>query len=109
MRSGPAAVLVALSLASCRPSGPTSVENTRSSLEASSEARIDPEHIMSTIEALAADELGGRYSLHSDIDRAASVVIDRLTAAGVKPVGAEFRHRFDIAVGADLVSQGEGH
>ena len=59
---------------------------------------------MSTIEALAADDLGGRYSLHPDIDRAASVVIERFTAAGVKPVGDDFRHPFDIAVGADLVS-----
>ena len=60
--------------------------------------------MMTTIEALASDGLGGRYSLHPDIDRAASVVIERLTAAGVKPVGDDFRHRFDIAVGADLVS-----
>lgn len=60
--------------------------------------------MMATIEALAADELGGRYSLHTDIDRAATVVIDKLTSAGVRPVGDDFRHPFDIAVGADLVA-----
>ncbi len=60
--------------------------------------------MMATIEALASDELGGRYSLHPDIDRAASVVIEKLTAAGVEPVGEDFRHRFGIAIGADLVT-----
>lgn len=62
---------------------------------------------MSTIESLASDELGGRYSLHSDIDRAANVLIEKFEAAGVRPVGDEFRHPFDIAVGADLVSPPE--
>jgi acetylornithine deacetylase/succinyl-diaminopimelate desuccinylase-like protein len=60
--------------------------------------------MMGTIEALASDELGGRYSLHPDIDRAADVLIQRMTAAGVQPVGSDFRHPFGIAVGADLVS-----
>lgn len=60
--------------------------------------------MMATIEALASDELGGRYSLHPDIDRAASVVIEKLTAAGVQPVGDDFRHPFGIAIGADLVT-----
>lgn len=60
--------------------------------------------MMATIETLASDELGGRYSLHTDIDRAASVLIEKFESAGVEPVGDDFRHPFDIAVGADLVS-----
>ncbi len=60
--------------------------------------------MMATIEILASDDLGGRYSLHPDIDRAASVVIEKLSAAGVQPVGSDFRHPFGIAIGADLVT-----
>ncbi len=59
--------------------------------------------MMATIETLASDSLGGRYSLHPDIDRAAGVVADALRAAGVEPVGEDYRHRFGIVVGADLV------
>ena len=59
---------------------------------------------MDTIAALASDDLGGRYSLHPDIDRAAGVLIEKFEAAGVQPVGDDFRHRFGIAVGADLVA-----
>lgn len=97
-------ILAALALASCRTSGPTSDEPSDTSPNAPEVARIEPSQMMATIETLASDELGGRYSLHSDIDRAASVLIEKFEAAGVEPVGDDFRHPFDIAVGADLVS-----
>ncbi|MEM6291038.1 MAG: M28 family peptidase [Myxococcota bacterium] len=63
--------------------------------------------MLQTIEVLASDELGGRYSLHPDIDRAAQVVADQLAAAGAKPVGDDYRHPFPIVVGADVTGPGE--
>ncbi|MCR9164920.1 MAG: M28 family peptidase [Nannocystaceae bacterium] len=103
MRQG-IGILVTIALASCRPSGPTPPGPSDTKPEHPQPARIEPAQMMATIEALASDELGGRYSLHSDIDRAASVLAQKFEAAGVEPVGDDFRHPFDITVGADLVS-----
>ena len=70
-------ILAVLGLASCRPGGPTSDEPSDTSPSAAEAARIEPSQMMATIETLASDELGGRYSLHTDIDRAASVLIEK--------------------------------
>jgi len=102
MRLGPA-ILAMCVLTACRTTGPTPAD-PGTAASGDPMASIEPSQMMATIEALASDELGGRYSLHPDIDRAASVVIEKLTAAGVQPVGDDFRHRFGIAIGADLVT-----
>jgi len=94
--------LAVLALMACQPSGPTPV-GPDALPPVAPPAQIDPASMMQTIETLASDDLGGRYSLHTDIDRAAAVLIERFEAAGVQPVGDDFRHPFSIAVGADLV------
>lgn len=103
MRLGPP-ILAMFVLAACRTTGPASAGPDGGASNGPTSASIEPAQMMATIEVLASDELGGRYSLHPDIDRAASVVIEKLTAAGVQPVGDDFRHRFGIAIGADLVT-----
>ncbi len=61
---------------------------------------IDPQRLLGTVQALAGDQLGGRYSLHGDIDRAARVIENEFEAMGIEPVGENYRHPFGIAVGA---------
>ncbi len=104
MRLAHAATLASLALISCRAGGRGGQTPASADQEASSAVEIDAGQMMATIETLASDGLGGRYSLHPDIDRAAGVVAAALEVAGVEPVGADYRHRFGIVVGADVVA-----
>lgn len=63
---------------------------------------LDELRLLGLLGALADDALGGRYTLHEDIDRAAEAIITRYRQAGVAPAGdAGYRREFEIVVGVD--------
>ncbi len=103
MHTRRALIFVCSLLGACRSGATGSTEPTPDP-STDSAATVDPDRMLQTIEVLASDELGGRYSLHPDIDRAAQVVADKLAAAGARPVGDDYRHPFGIVVGADVTA-----
>ncbi|MEM9462046.1 MAG: M28 family peptidase [Myxococcota bacterium] len=63
---------------------------------------LDERRLLGLLGALADDALGGRYTLHEDIDRAAEAIITRYRQAGVVPAGEQgYRREFEIVVGVD--------
>lgn len=97
-----AQLVLTAAMASCTPKNPPSTQ-APAAPAAPSAAAIDPDRVHETVAQLASDGLGGRFSLHTaDIGRAADYLAHELAAAGVAPVGPNFRHDFDIVVGAEL-------
>ena len=58
--------------------------------------------MFASVADLAADGLGGRYSLHQDIGRAADYIAGAFEDAGIGPVGESYRHPFEVITGAEL-------
>ena len=66
------------------------------------EADVDPQRVFATVAELASDGLGGRYSLHGDIERAARYLADAFDEAGLQPIDGSYLHAFPILVGAEI-------
>ncbi len=63
---------------------------------------LEPARLIGIIEALASDALGGRYTTHPDIRRAAEVITSGYREAGVPPATAEgYLLDFEVTVGVD--------
>jgi len=78
--------------------GPALVEGAAGSLA----ERIDAMRLLGLLDELASDALGGRYTLHPDIDRAAEAILARYREAGVAPGSpAGYRVDYEIVVGID--------
>lgn len=66
------------------------------------EGPLDPLRLLDLLDELASDALGGRYTLHEDIHRAAAAIITRYRQAGViSAVGDDYQLDFEIVVGVD--------
>lgn len=63
---------------------------------------LDELRLLGLLDELASDALGGRYTLHEDIHRAAEVITTRYREAGVVSAsGDDYRLEFEIVVGID--------
>lgn len=64
---------------------------------------VDAQRLFATVDELASDGLGGRYSLYDpDIRRAARYIADILQGASATPIGDDYLHDFGITVGAEV-------
>lgn len=63
---------------------------------------LDDLRLLGLLDELASDELGGRYTLHDDIRRAAASITSRYRAAGVVPGAPDgFEVDFEVMLGVD--------
>ena len=62
-------------------------------------AKLDAERMLSLLETLASDDLGGRFTLSDDIVSSAKLVSERWAASGVKPVGDSYSVPFSLVTG----------
>lgn len=63
---------------------------------------LDGPRLLGLLDELASDELGGRYTLHDDIRRAAESITARYREAGVEPgTAAGYAVDFEVVVGVD--------
>ncbi|MCA9706012.1 MAG: hypothetical protein KDK70_09215, partial [Myxococcales bacterium] len=66
------------------------------------DASLDELRLLGLLDALASDELGGRYTLHDDIRRAAEAITTHYREAGVAAASPEgYLLDFEIMVGID--------
>ena len=98
-------LLSAALLLSCGPKPATTAPTAAASSDAgaaapATEAEIDPERLFGVVDHLAADALGGRYTLAPDIRTSAEWLAAQLKAAGVAPVGSSYTHDFSLVTGA---------
>ena len=73
-------------LAACSP--------TSSPTDTGSPQHFSPEPTLALFEALSSDEMQGRQAGSAESANARVMIIERLNALGVKPVGASFEHPF---------------
>lgn len=57
--------------------------------------------MLSVLEHLSSDELGGRYTLSDDIQRSADFISKLYQESGVAPVGDSYRSEFTLAIGIE--------
>ena len=96
-----ASTTLALALA-CQPKGATTPPPAAAApvAEEAKTPEIDSARLFGVVEHLAADELGGRYTLSGDISVAADYLAKAFADAGVAPVGKDYRHPYSLVVGA---------
>lgn len=63
---------------------------------------IDGARMHALLTELAADDMQGRYTLAPAIERAVELLRTQYVAAGLKPVGADFRTPYTVVTGAAL-------
>lgn len=98
-------ILAAALLLACGPKPATTAPTAAASSDAgaaapATEPEIDPERLFGVVDHLAADALGGRYTLAPDIRTSADWLAAQLKAAGVAPVGSSYTHDFSLVTGA---------
>lgn len=93
-------------LVACAPSSPTA--------QTFSPEHFSAEPALELFEALSSDEMQGRQAGSAESATARAIIIERLEALGVKPVGASFEHPFkygpfrDPETGAAAVPDKDG-
>ena len=99
-------IVAALVLAvACQPDDTTPPEPVGAAAQAQpspSDLVIDPERMFASLEHLAADEMGGRYTrTEGDLGRAANYLAEEYRKVSLAPVTESFRAPFQLPVGSE--------
>lgn len=101
-RTVPALLLLAASCARAQAPDPAPAASSAPAPAAPSPARLvlDANRMHADIVHLASDELGGRYTLADDIDRAAAYLAGEYRKAGISGVGDDYVVPYPLRTGA---------
>ena len=101
----PSIVAALLLAVACKPEDTTPPEPggaTPAQQASASNFAIDPERMFASLEHLASDEMGGRYTrTEEDLGRAADYIAQEYRKVSLAPVAESFRASFQLPVGSE--------